>query len=211
MIIKNFAVFEGIDGSGTTTQLKILKERYFSYYQKNEPPVFITFEPTDSQIGKLIRKALAKEINLQAETIARLFSADRCEHLYGKEGILDQIHQGKAVFSDRYLFSSLAYQGQDVDEKLAYELNKTFPLPEFLFYFDINPDLSMDRVNKRIGNKEIYEKLDFQKLVKTQYSKMLDFFAHEHPQMQIITIDASKNIEEIAESIWRIAQFLPKL
>ena len=107
MILKNFVVFEGLDGTGTTSQLRLLQEAFAALGRQDA--VQFTCEPTDGAIGKLIREALSGALEFDAQTIAYLFGADRCEHIYGKEGIVAQLHAGKAVFSDRYLFSSLAY------------------------------------------------------------------------------------------------------
>ena len=108
MVLSNFVVLEGIDGSGTTSQLRLLKEK-FALEDKGNSVVF-TQEPTSGSIGILIRSALQGSSVFAPETMTRLFAADRCEHLYGKEGIKAALTAGKAVFSDRYLFSSLAYQ-----------------------------------------------------------------------------------------------------
>ena len=88
-ILKNFAVFEGIDGSGTTTQLEIL-EKYFRENPNCLPPFYKTNEPTDGSIGKLIRLSLRKEVLLCPGTIAFLFAADRNEHIYGPGGIKER-------------------------------------------------------------------------------------------------------------------------
>ena len=105
-IIHNFAVFEGGDGSGTTSQLSLLKERFKSI---QKPVFFPTFEPTEGHIGKLIRAALKKEITLKPHTMAMLFAADRSEHLYGHDGLLAHAGSGELVVSDRYVLSSLVY------------------------------------------------------------------------------------------------------
>jgi dTMP kinase len=102
-ILSNFAVFEGGDGSGTTTQMSLLSRRFSAV----SPVFFPTFEPTGGPVGKIIRAALGKEIALLPETLARLFAADRGEHLYAPEGILERAARGELVISDRYVLSSL--------------------------------------------------------------------------------------------------------
>jgi dTMP kinase len=211
MILRNFVVFEGIDGTGTTTQLARLKERYReSLHTENIPAVF-TCEPTDGEIGKLIRKALKGDFAYTADTMARLFAADRGEHIFGKGGIGELTREGTAVFSDRYFFSSLAYQGEAGDGELPLKLNGEFPLPEYLFYFDIDPDIAMDRVEKRAGTLEIYEKRAFQKKVRARYLEIVAGYERTDPDMTIIRIDATRSIEEIADIIWSIAKNLPKI
>lgn len=196
MILQNFIVFEGIDGSGTTTQVKKLCE---SLGDK----AFQTCEPTSLPTGKFLRQILKGEIKVAPETQSFLFAADRCEHIYGENGILTQLKQGKTVVSDRYLFSSLAYQSVTCGEELPEFLNSTFPLPEILFFFEINPEISLERVNKRGEAKEIFEKIEYQKNTAAWYDKVITKFEKSSAQsgMKVIRIDASKGIEEIANEI----------
>ncbi len=207
MILRNFIVFEGIDGTGTTTQLDALKKRY----ETASSCVHFTCEPTQGEIGRLIRRSLRGEITLTANSMARLFAADRGEHLYGENGIVSLTASGTAVFSDRYLFSSLAYQGEAGDPELSVELNQHFPLPEYLFYFDIESETAMNRVEKRAGKLEIYEKREFQKKVRMRYADIIASFEKTEPDMQVIRIDASLPISEITEKIWSIVRNLPKM
>ncbi|MDR2900663.1 MAG: dTMP kinase, partial [Treponema sp.] len=138
-IISNFIVFEGGDGTGTSTQCERIRRRV------SNVSCFITFEPTDGPIGKIIRSALKKDLMLQPETLARLFAADRNEHLYQSDGIVERCNRGEIVVSDRYIPSSLVYQGIECGEELPAKLNKDFPLPELLFYFDIDPAIALER------------------------------------------------------------------
>lgn len=211
MILRNFIVFEGIDGTGTTTQIERLKDHYTLEYGNTPAPVQFTCEPTSGEIGKLIRRALRKDISFTPDTMARLFAADRGEHLYGENGIVSLINSGKAVYSDRYLFSSLAYQGLEGNSQLPHVLNKEYPLPEYLFFFDIDPDIAMDRVEKRAQGLEIYEKREFQKMVRMRYLDIIQKFEQNEPSMKVIRIDASSPIDIIAEKIWSIARNLPKI
>ncbi|MGL4985784.1 MAG: dTMP kinase, partial [Treponemataceae bacterium] len=131
MVLPNFIVFEGIDGSGTSTQMQILKDRL-----KNDD-IFFTAEPTTQETGKFLRQILGSKISVHPKTAAYLFAADRCEHLYGTGGIVEALSQNKVVICDRYLFSSLAYQTQECGVELPSLLNKDFPLPQIVFFFDI--------------------------------------------------------------------------
>lgn len=197
MILKNFIVFEGIDGAGTTTQIKKLTE-YF-----NQEKIYATAEPTSTETGLFLRKILKGDIKLNEKTIAHLFAADRAEHLYGKNGIIEQINNGKIAVSDRYFFSSLAYQTVSCGEELPYLLNSNFPLPELLFYFKINPEVSLKRVLNRSANTEIYEKLDYQKQTALLYDKVINDFSttEKGKGMKVITINAEDTIENIFQII----------
>lgn len=198
MVLKNFIVFEGIDGSGTSTQIKKLEE-YFP--QK----IITTAEPTKSEIGKFLRKMLAGEFPVDEKTASYLFAADRCEHLYGKNGIIENLQNDKIVVSDRYFFSSLAYQSVSCGKELPKLLNSPFPLPEYLFYFEINPEISLKRVNSRGEKKEIYEKIEIQKKTANLYNEIISEYENDKShKMKIIRIDAAKSIEEIFQKIREI-------
>ena len=209
MILPNFIVFEGIDGSGTTSQIRLLRERFEA--EKKENPAFFTQEPTTSPIGSLIRSALQGSFKLAPETMTRLFAADRCEHIYGIKGILEQLQDGRVVISDRYIFSSLAYQSAAGAADLAIHQNSSFPLPEFLFFFDLPVDISMSRVMERSNLLEIYEEKSFQYKVQREYKKIIDEYRIKEPEMNIISINAVDQIEEIHEKLWSIIKDLPKI
>ncbi|MDY4831098.1 MAG: dTMP kinase [Treponema sp.] len=198
MILKNFIVFEGIDGAGTSTQIKKICE-------KNPQKFFQTAEPTSLETGKFLRRMLGGEFSVDEKTNSFLFAADRAEHLYGKNGIIEQINNGKTVISDRYLFSSLAYQSISCGEELPKLLNSTFPLPEILFFFEIDPEISLKRVDSRNEKKEIYEKIETQKKIAMEYEKIISEYENNPScTMKIIRIDATKSIEEISETISKI-------
>ena len=198
MILKDFIVFEGIDGAGTSTQIKLLAE-------KDSKRFVTTAEPTSGETGKFLRRMLAGEFSVDEKTNAFLFAADRCEHIYGKGGVVEQIEDGKIVLSDRYFFSSLAYQSVSCGKEIPELVNSAFPLPEILFYFQINPEISLGRVNARGEKKEIYETIEKQKKIAAQYDAVIS--EYEKPEknggMKIVRIDASKSIEEISEEIYK--------
>ena len=196
MIFKNFIVFEGIDGSGTSTQIKRLVE-------SNPSRFFATAEPTTNETGKFLRRMLCGEFAVDEKTASYLFAADRCEHIYGKGGVEESINQGKTVVSDRYFFSSLAYQSVSCGKDLPRLLNSPFPLPAYLFYFKIDPEISLKRVDSRNGKKEIYEKIDIQKKIAKLYDEVIEEYQEKSQEsgMKIITIDASKSIDEVFADI----------
>lgn len=201
MILKNFIVFEGIDGSGTSTQIKKLVERDLNKF-------VATAEPTKKETGLFLRKMLGGDFSVDSKTAAYLFAADRCEHIYGKDGVIDLLNQGKIVVSDRYFFSSLAYQSVSCGNELPRLLNSQFPLPEILFYFYIDPEISLKRVEDRNEKKEIYEKIDYQKKTAALYEEVINEYSKPElkGEMKIIKIDASKSIEEISQIIWQNVQ-----
>ena len=199
MILKNFIVFEGIDGAGTSTQIKKLVEHDTTRFVP-------TAEPTTNETGKFLRRMLGGEFSVDEKTNAYLFAADRCEHIFGKGGVQELCESGKIVVSDRYFFSSMAYQSVSCGEELPKLLNSPFPLPEYLFYFVINPEISLGRVTARGEKKEIYETIEKQKRIAAQYEKVISEYEKNAGEtgMKIIHIDATKDIETISEEIWEV-------
>ena len=203
MILKNFIVFEGIDGAGTSTQIKRLVER------DNEKGRFVaTAEPTTLETGRFLRKMLGGEFSVDEKTNAYLFAADRCEHIFGKDGVKELCDSGKIVVSDRYFFSSMAYQSVSCGDELPKLLNSPFPLPEILFYFEINPEISLGRVNARGEHKEIYETIEKQKAIAARYEKVISEYEKTAGEtgMKIVRINAADSIENISEIIWKYFQ-----
>ena len=202
MILKNFAVFEGIDGAGTSTQIQLLKNR------EECKDFFFTAEPTSFPTGKFLRQMLKGDITLNPKTSAFLFAADRAEHVWGKSsenggfmGIEEACLNNKITVSDRYIFSSLAYQKVTCGKELPAVLNSFFPLPEILFFFEIEPEDSLKRIAGR-ETIEIYEKSDFLKETEKAYREVINEYEKSTPQMKIIRINATQPKNVIAEKIW---------
>lgn len=204
MILENFIVFEGIDGAGTTTQLNALKELF-------KESLLITAEPTSSPTGKFLRQMLKGDVKVVPETASFMFAADRNEHINGElliegerlvTGVRSACESGKIVISDRYFFSSLAYQSSDGDSQLVHHLNESFPLPKLLFYFDIQPQDSLKRIQGR-GVSEIYEKEAFLTKTVCEYKKVLEEYSEDGKGkgMKTVIIDATRPKEEITSLI----------
>jgi len=166
--LRRFIVLEGVDGAGTTTQLRAAD----AALEAAGVPHWCTAEPSPGPVGSLIRRVLGGEIATAPGTVAHLFAADRCEHLYGSRGIIERLELGEAVICDRYVLSSLAYQGAACGLDLPLSLNDRFPSPSLLIYFDIDPRLSMARIDGR-DSREIYELLPFQERVRAAYEEAL--------------------------------------
>jgi len=202
-IISNFIVFEGGDGSGTTTQLSLLSERFKSI---NKPLFIPTYEPTDGPIGKIIRSALKKELTVNPKTLAYLFAADRNEHLYGPDGIIEKTKHPCLVASDRYVLSSLVYQGIECGDELPNILNSRFGIPELTIFLDIDPQIALARMNNR-SSLEIYEYHEFQEKVREKYKKLIETYRSAGARVEIL--DASKKAGDISEQVWSIVSTLP--
>ena len=190
-ILKGFWVLEGLDGAGTTTQLKNLE----AYMQSKGRLVFRTAEPTIYETGKFIRRVLSGEVKVPQSTIAYLFAADRDNHINNPEyGIISHLKKGEVVISDRYFFSSFAYQSIGFDPDAVMMLNSRFPYPELVLYVDTPVEDCISRIEGRGNDKEIYEKLDYQTKVHENYEK---FFSRLPEGCRLIRVDGRLSREEI--------------
>lgn len=195
-IINNFIVFEGLDGAGTTTQANLLAEKYNSLNM----PCINSCEPTKGFIGKAIREVLSGDIKVAPGTIAKLFVSDRHEHLYNPlNGIISRCMAGDFVISDRYLFSSLAYQSLDYGFDNVMELNSKFPLPEHLFFLDVPSEVCQQRLSSR-DLIEIYEDHSLQEKILNYYNRSLKFYADS--KMNIHILDGTLDKYELGKIIW---------
>ncbi|MEJ5183498.1 MAG: dTMP kinase [Rectinemataceae bacterium] len=199
---KRFIVLEGLDGAGTTTQLRLLEQNM----AQRGISCWATAEPTNLPSGQLIRRILAGDITVDPGTVAHLFAADRHEHVYGHNGIAEHAAAGQLVVSDRYVLSSLAYQGVTCGPSLPWQLNRHFPMPGLTFLFDLDPQEAARRLCERT-HREIYEELTMQRKVRAMYQRMARRL--EQRGWRIIRIDASLEIDTIAAILQReILNFL---
>lgn len=193
-VIPRFIVLEGIDGSGTSTQLAYLG----SVLSAKRVPHWITCEPTERPEGLLVRRILKGEISAHPETLARLFSTDRCEHVYGENGIIERTDRGEIVICDRYSASSLAYQGVTCAHGVAEKLNEDFPLPALLLFFGIDPRISIKRLASR-SQLDIYEEHSFQEKVAASYGRALEWM--QSRGTRIVVIDASQPVLTVQRAV----------
>jgi dTMP kinase len=192
-------VLEGIDGSGTTTQAKILCQSLVKKNIKAE----LTAEPSEGLIGKLIRNYLRSgtkskftDTGLGAHALALLFAADRLDHLSNQ--INPWLNAGKVVVSDRYLFSSLAYQALDCEFDWIECINLKAPAPDLTLVLDLPAEVGFKRVSQRSASRELFEKLELQKKVRNNYLKFAETLNRKSP---VVIIDTQRPIDRIAEEI----------
>lgn len=200
-----FIALEGIDGSGKSTQAKLLTE----YLQSRGHKVYTTCEPTEGPIGRMIREIFNHRMEGDQRTIAALFVADRLEHLLNKHnGIVKMMQDGYTVITDRYYFSSYAYHSVHMDMDWVIEANKLSAQilrPDLNIYIDISPEVSMTRIKKDRTSVEMYETLENQKLV---YSKYSEAFEKQKAVEKVISINGNQSVEKISESINRAVDAL---
>jgi dTMP kinase len=196
-----FITFEGPEGAGKTTIISMLAERL-----ENS---LLTREPGGIDIAEQIRSViLAKENTaMDARTEALLYAAARRQHLVEK--VKPALEEGKIVLCDRFVDSSLAYQGYarglGVDEVLGINQFAILDMmPELTLYFDIEPELGFQRISKNKGrevNRLDLESLDFHHKVRKGYQLLLERFPE-----RIVKIDASRSLEEVLEDAAKIIE-----
>ncbi len=190
-----FVVFEGLDGAGTTTQMKLLSVEF----EKRGKKTFVTHEPTENPIGKLVRAALQKKFATTPSALALLYASDRDDHLYNPcYGIVPMLDEGINVISDRYFYSSIAYQAVQCDGAFIKTINSTFPHADCIIFIDTPVSDCMARIEKRGEEKELFEKEDYLNKVRDNYLKE---FSTLPEGVKLITIDGRLSIEETAEEI----------
>ena len=181
---------EGIDGAGTTTLTRNLSAALLERDRKVQSGC----EPTGGSIGRLIREGLAGREPMQPESLALLFSADRREHLYSPGGIQDFLEEGDWYISDRYLFSSLAYQSLNTDWDWVNSLNLPYPLPGYLIYLGLPVDEAMKRISGR-AEQDIFETETLQQKVSSLYDRSIE--AYRDTAMRILVLDSRQSPAEI--------------
>lgn len=195
-----FIAFEGIDGCGKSTQVKLLAENL----KKAGHKVYATFEPTDSPIGSVIRNIFKHRIEADHRTIAGLFVADRLDHLLNKtNGILKKIEEGYTVITDRYYFSSYAYHGTHMPLDWVIEANSLSAellRPDLNIYIDIAPEISMKRLGKGRNSMELYETSENLINVRAKYAEAIELLKFKE---YIFITEGNRSPELIAADIWK--------
>lgn len=205
-----FVTFEGTEGSGKTTVIKGISRRLEELgWQDN---FLVTREPGGSRISEAIREVILNKANTQMDrkTEALLFAASRRQHLVEK--ILPGLNAGKLVLCDRFVDSSLAYQGAGrkvgVPEVATINQFATGGLqPDLTFYFDLDPIVGLERIRTNRQdevNRMDEEQLDFYQQVRTEYLKL----ARQNPQ-RIQLIDASLSQDQVEAAVFsKLKKFL---
>jgi dTMP kinase len=204
-----FVVLEGIDGSGTTTQAALAARSLRS----DGLTVWETREPSDGPIGTLIRQALKGRLGLPAftgglteRTLALMFAADRLDHLEAE--ILPALRRGEVVICDRYLLSSLAYQGATCPIGWVEEINAGAITPDLTLFLDVQPETAAHRRAGRGGLPEIFEGADRQRRVSRQYAVAI---RRLQKRERIVRIAGDRPPEEVAADVLNaIRKNLPK-
>ena len=193
-----FIVFEGIDGAGKTSQIELLAKKIEELGGK----VHTTAEPSSLESGKALRRALSGAEPKSECEMATMFVLDRIGH---NREINEHLEKGETVISDRYYYSSLAYQGQATDYQWVRTMNIDCPeirTPDICIYLDLTPEQSLQRISKGRESVEIYENLEKLSVVRDAFFSVIDDLKGKGER--IFKVDASRSIEEISEEIFEI-------
>lgn len=195
----SFIAFEGIDGSGKSTQISLLANRL----NKEGIYCYTTMEPTNSPIGSLIHQIMTGRVKTDNRVIAGLFVADRLDHLLNEvDGIVAKINEGTAVITDRYYFSSYAYHSVDMPMEWvigANEQSSAILRPTITIFIDVDPDIAVERIAKNRFHQELFEKKSRLVKVRENYLKAFELLKKEE---KYVIIDGNQSQEEIAEIVW---------
>ena len=194
-----FIAFEGIDGSGKGTQIKRLKKRL----EKEGYPVFRTAEPNDSPTGALIHQIMTGRIHTTNDVIAALFVADRLDHIENDvNGMLKFLNQGINVITDRYYFSSYAYQSVDLPMSWIIRANEPAAAllrPDLTVFIDVDPAVTMERIEKNRLTKELFEESG--RLIETR-KRYFEAFEMLKDTEKVLVIDGDRDPDAITAEIW---------
>jgi len=192
-----FICVEGLDGCGKTTQTKLLVRRL----RKKGYDVTYTAEPSRGEIGSFIKKYCLHGLERVSSVVeALLFAADRFVHV--EKEVIPALDEGKLVVSDRYVYSSLAYQGAaGLDVKWIETINEHAMRPDLAIFIDVEPETVIQRLKPK---KSVMEKLETQREVQEVYMKFVE-------KGGLVRINGNKSKGEVADDILRVVlRFLAK-
>ena len=194
-----FITFEGGEGTGKSTALKAIS----AYFEDNKIPFILSREPGGTPIGEEIRNVILSKNNgaMDLRVEALLFAASRRQHLIEK--IWPALKAGTNVLCDRYLDSSLAYQGnarglgiENVLKVNEFATEGTFP--DITLFFDLDPEVGLQRIaanQQREVNRLDLDKMSFHKSVREGFLKLAEMYPNRY-----VVIDASKSPQEVADA-----------
>lgn len=202
-----FFAFEGIDGSGKSTQIRHLVEKLKAMGLRCHE----TREPTDGPIGSVVHQMMTGRIAADPRVISSLFAADRLDHLTNPvNGLCPVIEQGITVVTDRYYFSSYAYNGVEMDMDWVIQSNRLSAetlRPTLTIFLDIPVQTALERIAKNRVHTELYEKEERLMAVRQKY---LEAFEKLKDQERVAIIDADTDPETVAERVWEAVQTVLK-
>lgn len=186
-----FIAVEGIDGSGKSTTIREIKR----YLESKGEAVYLTAEPTTLATGKIVRNFLSEtnsDTPLIHEMLALAFAADRINHL--REEIWPALRKKQTVITDRYFFSSIAYQSLNVSYEWVKGINRFATLPDILVFIDVSVDKAVERLTKFRTSTEIYEKRELLQQIDRNYREVIKEF---EDSIKVIYLNGNLDIDKI--------------
>ncbi|WP_261134703.1 dTMP kinase [Bacillus sp. Marseille-Q3570] len=194
-----FITFEGPEGAGKTTIIKQIEKEVSKQIQ-----VLCTREPGGIDIAEQIRSVILNPENtkMDGRTEALLYAAARRQHLVEK--VIPAIEEGKLVLCDRFIDSSLAYQGyaRGLGIEEVYSINRFATedrMPDLTVYFDLSPEVGLSRIDdneQREKNRLDLEKMEFHKKVQEGYKRVLGMFPD-----RMVVVNAEQPIEKVYQDV----------
>ena len=190
-----FIVIEGIDGAGKTTQLKRLHRWMEARYDCS---VHTTGEPTNRPIGRLLKDALQRRVELDGICHALLFAADRIDHV--KTEIESRIKRGIPVLCDRYFLSSFAYQWREMPGELDWieSINARAIHPHLTLLIDAPAEVCMERIRRARSDTELFEDLETLRAIRENY---LELARRRKAMDRIVIIDGARTPDAVQQEV----------
>lgn len=191
-----FIVVEGVDGSGISTQIGFLRR----WLSARGLPVEVTKEPSRGPFGAVIRQAIEGRLSLDDRSLALAFAADRVDHLHNPvNGVTPHLTAGRWVISDRYVLSSLAYQGAaGLDADWLLEINTFAIEPDVTVFIDTPPDICIQRIRQRSSSLELYDDVEQLRTIHRLYRTWL---ARGRLTGHLVTVDGSQSEEDVSRDV----------
>ena len=201
-----FIVLEGLDGAGTTTQARLLAERLVAQSRT----VYLAHQPSEGPVGQLVRQILAgrtataqadgKLATVDERTMALLFAADRLDHLASQ--IEPRLSRGEDVLLDRYILSSLAYQGLSVSHDFIGTVNRYARKPDLTIFLYVPSAVAFERVKARGSRLERYETPQQLAAIEREYNRQVGTLA------SVVSVDGTRGIQEVSDACYAAVQQL---
>ena len=194
-------VVEGLDGAGTTTQAQILGD--WLRECARVPDVHVTWEPSAGPVGTQIRQVLTHRLSMDRRTLTALFAADRIDHLYHPQGVIERLKAGTWVLMDRYYLSSFAYQALSLsEEEMVWlrHLHAPCVIPDVTFFLDVPVKVCIERIGLNRGaNFELFEEEDLLRAVSNKYWAAIDGFVAQGENIQIV--DGTQQMSAVTRAL----------
>ena len=192
-------VVEGLDGAGTTTQVRLLFERLGATRQ-----VSVTHEPSEGPAGLQIRMALQHRVKVDPATLAALYAADRMDHLYHRDGgggIVTRLRDGVDVLTDRYYLSSFAYQGISLDWEWIWDMHARCIRPDLTVFVDVPVDVCLERIAAARGaHFDLFENRDVLTRARHSYVRAIERLRRAGERIEVV--DGTALPEQVHAAIW---------